>query len=42
MLVWVLTRRRAVAASDAPKPQASGATREELAELERALAQDEG
>lgn len=42
MLVRVLTRRKAVAASEAPTPAALGATREELAELERALAKDEG
>jgi cytochrome c-type biogenesis protein CcmH len=40
-LVWVLTRRRAVAAAEAPLPQVMGATPEELAELERALAEDD-
>ena len=40
MLAWVLTRRTAVAATEAPTPHIHGATPEELAELERALAED--
>jgi cytochrome c-type biogenesis protein CcmH len=42
MLAWVLTRRRAVAAAEPPIPRIEGATPEELAELERALAEDGG
>lgn len=40
MLAWVLTRRSTVAAAEAPTPRIDGATAEELAELERALAED--
>jgi cytochrome c-type biogenesis protein CcmH len=40
MLAWVLTRRTAVAAAEAPTPRIDGATADELAELERALAED--
>jgi hypothetical protein len=40
MLAWVLTRRTAVAAAEAPTPHIDGATADELAELERALAED--
>jgi cytochrome c-type biogenesis protein CcmH len=40
MLAWVLTRRTAVGAAEAPTPRIEGATAEELAELERALAED--
>ena len=42
MLAWVLSRRRAVAAAETPMPRIEGATPEELAELERALAEDDG
>ena len=40
MLAWVLSRRGAVAAAAAPMPRIEGATPDELAELERALAED--
>jgi cytochrome c-type biogenesis protein CcmH len=40
MLAWVLSRRGAVAAAEAPLPRIDGATPDELAELERALAED--
>ena len=41
MLAWVLTRRTAVAATEAPAARVDGATEDELAELERALAEDD-
>jgi cytochrome c-type biogenesis protein CcmH len=42
MLAWVLTRRTAVAAAEVPTPRIDGATADELAELERELAEDGG
>ena len=41
VLAWVLSRRRAVAAEEPRVPHIARATREELAELERALAEDD-
>ena len=43
VLAWVLLRRRAIVAPvGAPLPPAVGATDEELAELERAIADSDG